>query len=52
MNPKQERQRKEKQFRELVIKWIEWSYLKQKAVFEKDENTKAMYEEVKKMAKF
>lgn len=49
---KKEREIKEKQFRELVNKWIEWSFLKQKAVFEKDSKTKALYEKIKQKASF
>lgn len=49
---KQERQKKEKKFKEIVKKGIEWSFLKQKEVFEKNKKTKALYEEIKKRAKF
>lgn len=49
---KKEREKKEKQFKKLVLEWLEWSFQKQKKLFEKNSKTKAMYEEIKKIARF
>lgn len=49
---KKKREEQEKQFRELVNRWIEGSFLKQQELFEKDKKTKALYEKIKKKASF
>ena len=50
-NNYKERKKKEKQFKKLVLEWLKWASEKQKKIFEKNPETKAMYEKIKDIIK-